>query len=47
MMYKTMGGQCYVGDKGAVGDNAAIKVAITVGVEKHNGVNKTKRVENI
>ena len=42
-----MRGQCYIGDKSAVGDNITTEVAITVGVKKYNGEKKTKRVGNI
>ena len=41
-MYKTMRGHCYVGDKSEVGESATTEVAITVGVEKSSGDNKTK-----
>ena len=46
-MSKTMRGQCYVGDESAVGDSVTTKVAITVGVGKHNDDNKTKGLGNI
>ena len=37
MKKKTWRGHCNVGDKSSVGDSATAKVAITVGVGKHDG----------
>ena len=37
MMHKTLPGHCNVGDKSSIGDSKTTKVAITVGVGKHNG----------
>ena len=40
MMYRKLLDLCYVGDKSSVGESVRTKVAITVGVGKHNGEKK-------
>ena len=37
MMSKTFQGHCKVGDKNSVGDSVSTRVAIIVGVGRHNG----------
>ena len=37
IMQKTLQGHCNIVDKFSVGDSAITKMAITVGVGKHNG----------